>query len=61
MHPKRGKKQSTDKNTEPMEEWRLAFCIIFCAFFDRKMLQDDSWRILDILRKMRKMVKKIAS
>ena len=41
-----------------MKEWRLAFCIMFCAFFTRKMLQDDSWRILDILRKMRKMVKK---
>ena len=28
------KKHSTARNTEPINEWKLAFCIIFCAIFD---------------------------
>ena len=28
------KKYSTDRNTEAINVWRLALCIIFCALFD---------------------------
>ena len=36
------KKHSTDQNTEPIHEWRLAFCITFYALFDGGELQGPS-------------------
>ena len=42
--PKNRKSLPTDQNTEPINEWKLAFCITFCALFDGGKLQGPSLR-----------------
>ena len=60
--PENRKKHSTDQNTEPIHEWRIAFCIIFCALFDGGRLQrwflDDSGHFQKNVKNREKIVKK---